>query len=150
MQATLTPLSYNQRTILKEKLARIDSFEQFGLRPDVNTAIYSQALPGMTDIVPTPVQKLAIPALLSKKGQYQKTKENDDDPKFDQFLLAAETGSGKTLAYLLPIIDAVKRQEELDKIVEAEREAQRERDRAEREGDRQRQTRSERERAYPE
>jgi ATP-dependent RNA helicase MRH4, mitochondrial len=132
MQATLTPLSYNQRTILKEKLARIDSFEQFGLRSDVNSAIYSQALPGMTDIVPTPVQKLAIPALLSKKGQYQKTKENDDDPKFDQFLLAAETGSGKTLAYLLPIVDAVKQQEELDKIVEAEREAQRERDRAER------------------
>jgi ATP-dependent RNA helicase MRH4 len=128
----LTPLSYNQRTILKEKLAKIDSFEQFGLRPDVNSAIYSQALPGMTDIVPTPAQKLAIPALLSKKGQYQKTKKNDNQPNFDQFLLAAETGSGKTLAYLLPILDAIKAQEELDKIEEAEREAQKEKDRVER------------------
>jgi ATP-dependent RNA helicase MRH4, mitochondrial len=132
MQATLTPLSYNQRTILKEKLAKIESFEQFGLRPDVNNAIYSQALAGMTDIVPTPVQKLAIPALLSKKGQYEKAKKTDNGPKFDQFLLAAETGSGKTLAYLLPVLDAIKTQEELDKIEEAELEAQKEREREER------------------
>jgi ATP-dependent RNA helicase MRH4 len=132
MQATLTPLSYNQRTILKEKLAKIESFEQFGLRPDVNSAIYSQALPGMTDLVPTPVQKLAIPALLSKKGQFQKMKKDDSEPKFDQFLLAAETGSGKTLAYLLPILDAIKTQEELDKIELAEREAQKEKEREER------------------
>lgn len=132
MQATLTPLSYNQRTILKEKLAKIESFEQFGLRPDVNNAIYSQALAGMTDIVPTPIQKLAIPALLSKKGQYEKTKKTDNGPTFDQFLLAAETGSGKTLAYLLPVLDAIKTQEELDKIEEAEREAQKEKEREER------------------
>jgi ATP-dependent RNA helicase MRH4, mitochondrial len=132
MQATLTPLSYSQRTTLKEKLAKIESFEQFGLRPDVNSAIYSQALPGMTDIVPTPAQKLAVPALLSKKGQYQKAKKSDNQPTFDQFLLAAETGSGKTLAYLLPILDAIKTQEELDKIEEAEREAQKEKEREER------------------
>ena len=132
MQATLTPLSYNQRTILKEKLAKIDTFEQFGLRPDVNSAIYTQALPGMTDIVPTPAQKLAIPALLSKKGQYQKSKKAGDQPQFDQFLLAAETGSGKTLAYLLPVIDAVKRQEELDKIEEQERLVREEKEKADR------------------
>ena len=132
MQATLTPLSYNQRTMLKDKLAKIESFEQFGLRPDVNSAIYTQALPGMTDIVPTPAQKLAIPALLSKKGRYQKMKKPDNEPRFDQFLLAAETGSGKTLAYLLPILDAIKTQEELDKIEQVEREAQKEKDRAER------------------
>lgn len=132
MQATLTPLSYNQRALLKEKLAKFSSFEQFGLRPDVNNAIYTQALPGMTDVVPTPAQKLAIPALLSKKGQYQKAKKNDDEPQFDQFLLAAETGSGKTLAYLLPVIDAIKRQEELDKIEEAERKVQKEKERNER------------------
>jgi ATP-dependent RNA helicase MRH4 len=132
MQATLTPLSYNQRTILKEKLAKIESFEQFGLRPDVNSATYSQALAGMTDIVPTPIQKLAIPALLSKKGQYQKTKTTDNGPQFDQFLLAAETGSGKTLAYLLPVLNAIKAQEELDKIEEADRKAQKEKEREER------------------
>ena len=32
-----------------------------------------------------------------------------------QFLLAAETGSGKTLAYLLPIIDAIKRMENVER-----------------------------------
>ena len=132
MQATLTPLSYNQRAILKEKLAKIDTFEQFGLRPDVNSAIYTQALHGMTDIVPTPIQKLAIPALLSKKGQYQKEKKSVDEPQFDQFLLAAETGSGKTLAYLLPVVDAVKRQEELDEIEEAKRLVREENEKSER------------------
>lgn len=118
MQQTLTPLSYNRRAAIKEKLDSIHSFEQFNLLPDVNSAIYSQALAGMTELVPTPIQKLAIPALLSKKGEFEKSKKRDADstPKFDQFLLAAETGSGKTLAYLLPVIDAIKRQEELDKI----------------------------------
>ena len=132
MQATLTPLSYNQRAQLKEKLAKIESFEQFGLRPDVQAAIYTQALPGMTDVVPTPAQKLAIPKLLSQKGQFEKAKKKPDTPRFDQFLIAAETGSGKTLAYLLPTIDAVKRQEEIDKIAETERKAQEEKESAER------------------
>lgn len=123
MQQTLTPVSYYQRTAVKEKLDSIQSFEQFNLLPDVNSAIYSQALAGMTELVPTPVQKLAIPALLSKKGEFQKAKKKSDDgtPQFDQFLVAAETGSGKTLAYLLPVIDALKRQEEMDKIVEIEK-----------------------------
>jgi ATP-dependent RNA helicase MRH4, mitochondrial len=122
MQQTLTPVSYYQRTAIKEKLDSIQSFEHFNLLPDVNSAIYSQALAGMTELVPTPVQKLAIPALLSKKEGFQKSKREGRDgaPQFDQFLLAAETGSGKTLAYLLPVIDALKRQEELDTIAEAE------------------------------
>jgi ATP-dependent RNA helicase MRH4 len=122
MQQTLTPLSYNRRGAIKEMLDSIQSFDQFNLLPDVSSAIYTQALAGMTELVPTPVQKLAIPALLSKKGEFEKSKKRDTDgtPKFDQFLLAAETGSGKTLAYLLPVIDALKRQEERDKIREAE------------------------------
>lgn len=122
MQQTLTPLSYNRRGAIKEMLDSIQSFEQFNLLPDVSSAIYTQALAGMTELVPTPVQKLAIPALLSKKGEFEKSKRRDADgiPKFDQFLLAAETGSGKTLAYLLPVIDALKRQEERDKAREAE------------------------------
>ena len=133
MQATLSPLSYNQRTMLKEKLARVTSFEQFGLRADVYDAIFTQALPGMVDVVPTPAQKLAIPALLSRKQQYQKSKKtNAEGPQFDQFLLAAETGSGKTLAYLLPVLDAMKRQEELDKVEEADRVAEEAREKAER------------------
>jgi ATP-dependent RNA helicase MRH4 len=122
MQQTLTPLSYNRRGAIKEMLDSIQSFEQFSLLPDVSSAIYTQALAGMTDLVPTPVQKLAIPALLSKKGEFEKSKKRiaDGTPKFDQFLLAAETGSGKTLAYLLPVIDAIKRQEERDKVIDAE------------------------------
>lgn len=134
MQATLTPLAYNQRTAIKEKLALIESFEQFNLLPAVQSAISTQALPGMTDIVPTPAQKLAIPALLSRKGEYErkkKKKKDDDAPQYDQFLIAAETGSGKTLAYLLPVIDAVKRQEFVDKAEEEARKTQEQNERAE-------------------
>jgi ATP-dependent RNA helicase MRH4, mitochondrial len=133
MQATLTPLAYNQRTAIKEKLALIESFEQFNLLPDVQSAIYTQALEGMTDVVPTPVQKLAIPALLSRKGEHEKKKKSkdDDSPQYNQFLIAAETGSGKTLAYLLPVVDAVKRQEVIDKAEEEERQAQEEKRKAE-------------------
>ena len=124
MQQTLTPLSFAQRDKIKETLDSITSFDQFSLRPDVLSAVYNQALNGMTEISPTPVQKLAIPALLSKKGLYEKKKVDSDEPQFAQFLLAAETGSGKTLAYLLPIIDAIKRQEDLEKAEEAAREEQ--------------------------
>lgn len=132
MQATLTPLAYNQRTAIKEKLDLIQSFEQFNLLPDVQSAIYTQALPGMTDVVPTPAQKLAIPALLSKKGEHERKKRKVGDmPQYDQFLIAAETGSGKTLAYLLPVIDAVKRQEVIDKAEEEARKVQEEREKAE-------------------
>lgn len=133
MQATLTPLAYNQRTAIKEKLALIESFEQFNLLPDVQSAVYTQALEGMTDVVPTPAQKLALPALLSRKGEHEKRKKNKDDesPQYNQFLIAAETGSGKTLAYLLPVIDAIKRQEVIDKEEEVARKEQEETTRAE-------------------
>ena len=133
MQATLTPLAYNQRIAIKEKLALVESFEQFNLLPDVKSAIYTQALPRMIDLVPTPAQKLAIPALLSRKGEHEKKKKrkDDDKPQYDQFLIAAETGSGKTLAYLLPVIDAVKRQELIDSAKEEERKAQEEKEHAE-------------------
>lgn len=134
MQATLTPLAYNQRTAIKEKLALIDSFEQFNLLPDVQSAVFTQALSGMTDIVPTPAQKLAIPALLSRKGEHEKRNKKDEEaPQYDQFLIAAETGSGKTLAYLLPVIDAVKRQEVIDKDEEEARKMREEKERAENE-----------------
>ena len=132
MQATLTPLAYSQRTAVKEKLALITSFEQFNLLPDVRNAVYTEALEGMTDVVPTPAQKLAIPALLSKKGEHERRKKKDNDsPQYSQFLIAAETGSGKTLAYLLPVIDAVKRQEMVDKAEEEAKKAREEKERAE-------------------
>ena len=120
MQRTLTPMSYTQRDKIKAKLEAIQSFEELGLTPPVANAIYTQALPGLEDYEPTPVQKLAIPALLSKKGEFEKKQAGDT--KYDQFLVAAETGSGKTLAYLLPVIDAMKRQEEIDRAEDAQRE----------------------------
>lgn len=53
---------------------------------------------------PTPVQTMAIPAILS--GASPK------DPRRKQHIaFAAATGSGKTLAYLLPIMQALKAQE---------------------------------------
>ena len=123
MQQTLTPLSFHQRDKLKETLEKIQSFEQFDLLTEVRDAIYNQALEGLTEVTPTPIQKLGIPALLSKKGLYEKSKKNvGNGPHFSQFLLAAETGSGKTLAYLAPIIDAVKRQEEAENAESAEQE----------------------------
>ena len=119
MQQTLTPLSYTQRDRIKEKLEEITSFEQLGLTEPVANAIYTQALPGLPEYIPTPAQKLAIPALLAKRPEKGKKAEY----KYDQFLIAAETGSGKTLAYLLPIVDAIKRQEEIDRHEDVEREA---------------------------
>lgn len=123
MQQALTPLSYTQRDALKAKLEKINTFEELGLMPHVTSSVFTQVIPHLTEYSPTPVQKLAIPALLSRKGAYEKEQKRKVDGKthFDKFLLAAETGSGKTLAYLLPVIDAVKRQEELDRIEETER-----------------------------
>ena len=129
MQQVLTPLSYGQRTKLKEQIEKITSFEDLGLMSSVVNGVYTQVLPHLTEYTPTPVQRLAIPALLSKKGDYQKKKDVDEDGKpvpnkYKTFLIAAETGSGKTLAYLLPVINAVKQQEELDRNEQVEREAQ--------------------------
>lgn len=128
MQAMLTPISYNQRSKIKEKLEKVESFEEFDLLPDLGQAIYSQAFPGLIDVVPTPAQKLLIPAMLDS-AQKLKKRSKDGEPVFDQFLLAAETGSGKTLAYALPVIDAIKRAEVTEEAEEVEKKAERERNR---------------------
>jgi ATP-dependent RNA helicase MRH4, mitochondrial len=128
MQQTLTPLSYGQRNKLKLQMDKIESFEDFGLMPSVTSAVYTQALPLLTEYTPTPVQKLAIPSLMSKKDEFTTPKlDSEGKPiakKYRTFLLAAETGSGKTLAYLLPVINAVKQQEELDRNAQIEQEAE--------------------------
>ncbi|KAJ9657068.1 RNA helicase [Neophaeococcomyces mojaviensis] len=124
MQTALTSLSYSARTNLKDKLDKIDNFEMLGLRPDVLEALRSQALGYLETLTPSPVQRLAIPALLSKKGQFEKSKKTGPDA-YDKFLIAAETGSGKTLAYMLPIIDGIKKTEDIEKAeaaVESEKE----------------------------
>ncbi|PYH95767.1 putative ATP-dependent RNA helicase mrh4, mitochondrial [Aspergillus ellipticus CBS 707.79] len=112
MQTTLSPVAYARRNAVKEKIAEITSFDQFNLLPVVRNSISPQALPGLVDVVPTPIQRLAIPTLLNDslpQKKPQKKKGDDVQHNYEQYLLAAETGSGKTLAYLLPLIDAVKR-----------------------------------------
>ncbi|KAK0623511.1 P-loop containing nucleoside triphosphate hydrolase protein [Immersiella caudata] len=118
MQRSLTTIGYGLRTVLKEKIAQVESFDQFELLPSIKEALAKDALKGMVDIKPTPVQKLAIPALLGQrmgpKMRRRAKAEEEGEVKRKEFLLAAETGSGKTLAYLLPAIDALKKAEAED------------------------------------
>ncbi|KAL4968661.1 ATP-dependent RNA helicase MRH4 [Aspergillus stella-maris] len=112
MQTTLSPMSYGKRSAIKAKIAEINSFDHFNILPIVRNSILPQALAGMSDAVPTPIQRVAIPTLLEEPRQKKNAKKvDDDDPQYAQYLLAAETGSGKTLSYLIPVIDAVKREE---------------------------------------
>ncbi|MCJ1337367.1 RNA helicase [Bachmanniomyces sp. S44760] len=115
MQRSLTPVTYKQRTAVKEKIVDIDSFEQFNLLPSIQEAIRTHALKGLDQLVPTPIQRIAIPAMLGQDlGRRKKNRFTTISKDANQFLLAAETGSGKTLAYLLPVIDAIKRAEAED------------------------------------
>ncbi|KAL8827812.1 MAG: hypothetical protein Q9170_006860, partial [Blastenia crenularia] len=123
MQKTLSAIPYERRNYIKQKLAELESFDDFNLLPIVKEAVATQALAGMVDILPTPVQRLAIPALTgdNKKGQ-----GNGDAKAMEQILIAAETGSGKTLAYLLPVLNAVKQIEAIDLAEEARKKAEEE------------------------
>lgn len=130
MQGALSPVSYGQRSSVKAKISDTDSFEDFPLLPVVKESIYSQALSGMVDVVPTPVQRLAIPILLGNETRAARRRSSASEKKeMEQFLLAAETGSGKTLAYLLPVLDAIKRAEVVDAENEAKRKAKEEEER---------------------
>ncbi|KAK1814305.1 RNA helicase [Friedmanniomyces endolithicus] len=118
MQRALASVSYEARGRVKQTLQDLDSFEQFDLLPVLKESVSTQALGGMMDVSPTPVQRLAIPALLgTEDGKRRKRKEGfaeGEKKEMQQFLLAAETGSGKTLAYVLPILDALKRAEKAE------------------------------------
>lgn len=104
MQRALSSIPYGHRANIKKQISETESFEEFSLLPAIQRAIPEGALRGLTDLSPTPIQRLAIPALLGMES-----KRRGEDTTLKQFLLAAETGSGKTLAYLIPILDAVKR-----------------------------------------
>lgn len=110
MQRALSPVSYGRRTQVKESIAGDVSFDNFALLPVIKNSIGPEVLHGRTDLTPSPIQRLAIPALLGSVKEYRPT-----DGTMQQFLLAAETGSGKTLAYLLPVVDALKRAEMSEK-----------------------------------
>ncbi|UKZ80697.1 hypothetical protein TrVFT333_008460 [Trichoderma virens FT-333] len=119
MQRALASVSYNKRTSLKERMQSYESFDQFDLLPALKTAAVDEVFAGMVDIRPTPVQRLAIPALLGQKEPGEKRVQHEGQ---SSFLLAAETGSGKTLAYLLPAIDALKAAEAQDTEIQAYKE----------------------------
>ncbi|KAF6818959.1 DEAD/DEAH box helicase [Colletotrichum sojae] len=114
MQRSLAGVSYGRRNQLKERMQEYESFDQFNLLPAVKTGVYEDVLKGMVDIKPTPVQRLAIPAMLGQTSAFRVRGEKRQD-----FLLAAETGSGKTLAYLLPAINAMKIAEEQNADIQA-------------------------------
>ncbi|KAM0795608.1 P-loop containing nucleoside triphosphate hydrolase protein [Usnea florida] len=121
MQKTLSAVSYGERASIKSRIREAESFDDFPLLPMVQESIASQALSGMVDIVPTPIQRLAIPALLGNETRAARRRSSASGKKeLEQFLLAAETGSGKTLAYLLPVLDAIKRAEVIDTEIETQ------------------------------
>lgn len=133
MQTTLAPIPYTRRNAIKTKIAEITSFNDFNLLPPVRHSILYHALPDMVDVTPTPIQRLAIPWLL-KEPVLKKPKSKDvaeSLPQYEQFLLAAETGSGKTLAYLIPLVDALKRTEAVEKEEEAREEQKKAKEREE-------------------
>ncbi|KAF2767209.1 P-loop containing nucleoside triphosphate hydrolase protein [Teratosphaeria nubilosa] len=126
MQRRLASVSYEKRSKVKHMLEARDSFDQFDLLGVIKESVASQALGGLVDVSPTPIQRLAIPAILGteddgkrrRRRQAVEGRGNSITEMQQQFLLAAETGSGKTLAYVLPVIDAIKRAE----MAEAEQE----------------------------
>lgn len=125
MRATLATVPYAHRTQVKAGIGEkeIKHFDAFSLREDVRLGL-DEVLEGMKDVVPTPIQRLAVPALLGygdHKGRRKASIITKKEPKkMQQFLLAAETGSGKTLAYALPIINALKESEAAEVTAEAQ------------------------------
>ena len=123
MQRALSPVSYGYRNAVKGRISEIETFDDFQLLPVIKESIATQALSGMVDISPTPIQRVAIPALLGDDGKSLRRSWKIKSEKMEQFLLAAETGSGKTLAYLAPVLDAIKRAEVSDADIEAHKKA---------------------------
>ena len=130
MQKALSDVSYGHRNAIKGKIQERDSFADFPLMASVQEAVTSQALAGPEYVTPTPIQRLAIPAILGHETRATRRKGSEPGKtEVEQYLLAAETGSGKTLAYLLPILHAIKQQEAADTTLEAARKAKEEEER---------------------
>lgn len=117
MQRRLANVSYEKRNRIKQEIEERDSFNDFDLLPAIRDAVPTSVLGGMVDVSPSPIQRLAIPALTNMEDRNRRRRRKDPiEPAkiMQQFLLAAETGSGKTLAYALPVIDAIKRAEKAE------------------------------------
>jgi ATP-dependent RNA helicase MRH4 len=117
MQQALATVSYGARNQIKNKISDVETFEDFPLSPLIQLAVQKDALKKLEEVVPTPIQKLAIPALLGTGESRRRRQGVAEERGMQQFLLAAETGSGKTMAYLLPAIDAMKRAEVEEKRI---------------------------------
>jgi len=119
MQRALAAVPYGQRSDIKERIGHLQAFEDFPLLPDIKASVVTDALFGLEVITPTPVQRLAISALLGQRLGSGRRPPKSAPGEMEQYLIAAETGSGKTLAYLLPVMDAIKRAEAEDADIEA-------------------------------
>ena len=103
----------NATTAIDDSSIIIDKFQQLG----ISNAL-CQALECMNITQPSSIQLQVIPHLLSKLGitsDYKITSANNIFKRKKHLneitLFGDATGTGKTLAYLLPIIDAIKRDE---------------------------------------
>ncbi|XP_038898304.1 DEAD-box ATP-dependent RNA helicase 39 [Benincasa hispida] len=76
----------------KKKKKLVERFEELGLNEEVMGAVREMGIE-----VPTEIQCIGIPAVLEEKS----------------VILGSHTGSGKTLAYLLPLVQLLRRDEEL-------------------------------------
>jgi ATP-dependent RNA helicase MRH4 len=114
MQRSLATVPYGARNVTKARIADIETFEHFAFLPTVQKSIPTQALIGNEELVPSPIQRLAIPALLGTVPGRRKTNHEQEDGS-EEFLVAAETGTGKTLAYVLPVINTIKAAELAEK-----------------------------------
>lgn len=115
MHRALAGISYEARMATKDRIKTVLDFEQFDLIPTIKKGVLEDLFQGKVEIKPTPVQRLAIPAMLGQTlGANRRSRAKAASESRQEFLLAAETGSGKTLAYLLPSIDAIKRAEQND------------------------------------
>ena len=87
---------------------------KLGLTQDLSQFLVKSAVDGGLGFAegPTPVQKMAIPAILSGCASELSTNFNAER-NMQSIAFAAATGSGKTLAYLIPIVQALKAQEVL-------------------------------------
>ncbi|KAH6687218.1 ATP-dependent RNA helicase mrh-4 [Plectosphaerella plurivora] len=119
MHRALADVSYKRRNQIKDAMQSFEAFDQFELLPSVKKALLNDALQGMIEVKPTPVQRLAIPALLGQQSRFSSRSTRGATPARQEFLLAAETGSGKTLAYLIPAINALKTAEEANPDIQS-------------------------------
>ncbi|GAP88518.2 putative ATP-dependent RNA helicase mrh-4 [Rosellinia necatrix] len=122
MQNSLASIPYGQRTRTKASIADVESFDGFELDDTLKLALRDAVVKGLDKefvyIKPTPIQRLAIPALLGQENVgRRRSRTETSTSKRQEFLLAAETGSGKTLAYLLPAVNALKQAEAADQEI---------------------------------